>query len=145
MKTNQFPTRLQKRRDKGDLRKEMLNREKGEEELSKGMTIGNIFFQAQGIDVQEYEDKSEKYEFDTYKHAKKVQNSELTYPSRPASVGRGSVSSHHPVREMMCKFTRKAITKVINNLEEKVQIEEDREKVNVLFESLYARNDPATR
>jgi hypothetical protein len=34
---------------------------------------------------------------------------------------------------------------LIKNLEEKVQTEEDREKVGVLFESLNERNDPATR
>jgi len=42
IKTNQFPTRLEKRRDRGYLRKEMFNRKKAEEELSKGMTIRNI-------------------------------------------------------------------------------------------------------
>ena len=79
----QFPLRLQKRRDKEDLRKEMFNRKKGEEELLRKFT--------------------------------------------------------------MRKFTHKTITKLIKNLEEKVQTEEDREKVGVLFESLNARNDPATR
>jgi hypothetical protein len=64
MKTNQFPTRLEKRRDRGDLRKEMFNRKKGEEELSKGMAIRKIFLRAQGFNVKEDEDKSEKYEFD---------------------------------------------------------------------------------
>jgi hypothetical protein len=145
LKTNQFPTRLQKRRDKGDLRKEMFNRKKGEEELSKGMTIRNIFLQAQGFDVKEDEDKSEKYEFDAYKHAKKVQNGELTYPSRAASVGRGSVSSHHPVRAMMRKFTRKTITKVIAVLEEERQIEVVSKQVDKFFQMSFSRNDPATR
>ena len=145
MKTNQFPTRLEKRRDRGDLRRTMFIRKKAEEELSKGMTIRNIFLQSQGFDVKEDEDKSEKYEFDAYKHAKQVQNGELTVPSRPASIGRISVSSHHPVRAMMRKFTRKTIAKVIKTLEEKVQIEENRKKVDVVFKRLYARNDPATR
>ena len=77
MKTNQFPTRWEKRRDLGDLRKEMFNKKKGEEELSKGMTIRNIFLRDQGFDVKEDEDNSEKYEIDAYKHAKKVQNGEL--------------------------------------------------------------------
>ena len=45
----------------------------------------------------------------------------------------------------MRKFTRKTITKAIKKLEEKVQIEENREKVDVVFKRLYARNDPATR
>ena len=83
MKTNQFPLRLQKRRDKEDLSKEMFNRKKGEEKLLRKFT--------------------------------------------------------------MRKFTHKKITKLIKNLEEKVQTEEDREKVGVLFESLNERNDPATR
>ena len=145
MKTNQFPTRLEKRRERGDLRRTMFIRKKAEEELSKGMTIRNIFLQSQGFDVKEDEDKSEKYEFDAYKHAKKIQNGELTIPSRPASIGRISVSSHHPVRAMMRKFTRKTIAKVIKKLEEKVQIEENRKKVDVVFKRLYSRNDPATR
>ena len=82
MKTNQFPLRLQKRRDKEDLSKEMFNRKKGEEKLLRKFT--------------------------------------------------------------MRKFTHKKITKLIKNLEEKVQTEEDREKVGVLFESLNERNDTAT-
>ena len=45
----------------------------------------------------------------------------------------------------MQKFTRKTITKVIKQLEEKVQIEEDREKVEVLIKRLCARNSHATR
>ena len=145
MKPNQFPTILAKRRENRGLRMQMFNRKKGEEELRKGMTIRNIFLQSQGFDVKEDEDKSEKYEFDAYKHAKKIQNGELTIPSRPASIGRISVSSHHPVRAMMRKFTRKTIAKVIKTLEEKVQIEENRKKVDVVFKRLYARNDPATR
>ena len=71
MKTNQFPLRLQKRRDKEDLSKEMFNRKKGEEKLLRKFT--------------------------------------------------------------MRKFTHKKITKLIKNLEEKVQTEEDREKVGVLL------------
>jgi hypothetical protein len=45
----------------------------------------------------------------------------------------------------MRKLTRKTITKAIKKLEEKVQSEADRVKVDVLFERLYARNDRATR
>jgi len=107
MKINQFSTRMEKRREKGSLRIQMFNRMKEEEELRKGMSIRDAFLQEQGIDVKEDEVKCEKYEFDAYKHAKKVQNGELIYPSRPASVGGGSVSSHHPVRTMMRKFTQK--------------------------------------
>ena len=145
MKANRFPTRFEKRRDRGDLRKQMFNRKKGEEELSKGMTIRNIFLQAQGFDVKEDEDKSEKYEFDAYKHAKKVQNGELTYPSRAASIGRVSVSSHHPVRAMMSKFTRKTIAKVITVLEEEVRIEVVSKQVDKFYKMSLSRNDPATR
>jgi hypothetical protein len=145
MKTNQFLTRLEKRRDHGDLRMKMFNRKKAEEELSKGMTIRNIFLQAQGIDVKEDEDKSEKYEFDAYKHAKKVQSGELTYPSRAASIGRVSVSSHHLVRVMMSKFTRKTITKVIAVLEEEVRIEVVSKQVDKFYKMSLSRNDPATR
>ena len=71
MKTNQFPTRWEKRRDLGDLRKEMFNKKKGEEELSKGMTIRNIFLRAQGFDVKEDEDNSEKSDFDAYKSTRR--------------------------------------------------------------------------
>ena len=123
----------------------MFNKKKGEEELSKGMTIRNIFLQEQGLDVKEDEDKSEKYEFDAYKHAKTVQNGELTIPSRPASVGRISVSSHHPVRAMMRKFTRKTITKVIAVLEEVGRIEVVSKQVDKFFKMSFSRNDPATR
>ena len=145
MKTNQFPTRSEKRRDHGDLRMKMFNRKKAEEELSKGMTIRNIFLQSQGFDVKEDEDNSEKYNFDAYKHAKKVQNGELTIPSRPPSVGRISVSSHHPVRAMMRKFARKTITKVIAVLEEKVRIQAVSKQVDKFYKMSLLRNDPATR
>ena len=145
MKINQFPTRMEKRREKGSLRIQMFNRMKEEEELRKGMSIRDAFLQEQGIDVKEDEVKCEKYEFDAYKHAKKVQNGELIYPSRPASVGGGSVSSHHPVRTMMRKFTQKTITKVIAVLEDECRIEEVRKQVDELFEMAYSRHDPATR
>ena len=145
MKINQFPTRMEKRREKGNLRIQMFNRMKEEEELRKGMSIRDAFLQEQGIDVKEDEVKCEKYEFDAYKHAKKVQNGELIYPSRPASVGGGSVSSHHPVRTMMRKFTQKTITKVIAVLEDECRIEEVRKQVDELFEMAYSRHDPATR
>ena len=145
MKTNQFPTRWEKRRDLGDLRKEMFNKKKGEEELSKGMAIRNIFLREQGFDVKEDEDNSEKYEIDAYKHAKKVQNGEIPYPSRPSSIGRISVSSHHPVRAMMRKFTRKTITKVIAVLEEKVRIQAVSKQVDKFYKMSLSRNDPATR
>ena len=145
MKTNQFPTRLEKRRDRGDLRRTMFIRKKAEEELSKGMTLRNIFLQSQGFDVKEDEDNSEKYDFDAYKHAKKVQNGELTIPSRPPSVGRISVSSHHPVRAMMRKFARKTITKVIAVLEEKVRIQAVSKQVDKFYKMSLLRNDPATR
>jgi hypothetical protein len=123
----------------------MFNRMKAEEELSKGMTIRNIFLQAQGFDVKEDEDKSEKYEFDAYKHVKKVQNCQLTYPSRAASVGRGSVSSHHPVRAMMRNLTNKTITKAIAVLEEERRIEVVSKQVDTFFQMSFSRNDPATR
>ena len=139
MKINRFPTRMEKRREKGNLRIQMFNRMKEEEELRKGMSIRDAFLQEQGIDVKEDEVKCEKYEFDA------VQNGELIYPSRPASVGGGSVSSHHPVRTMMRKFTQKTITKVIAVLEDECRIEEVRKQVDELFEMAYSRHDPATR
>jgi hypothetical protein len=144
MKINQFPTRMEKRRKKGNLRIQMFNRMKEEEELRKGMSIRDAFLQEQGIDVKEDEVKCEKYEFDAYKHAKKVQNGKLIYPSRPASVGGGSVSSHHPVRTMMRKFTQKTITKVIAVLEDECRIEDVRKQVDELFEMAYSRHDPAS-
>ena len=145
IKTNQFPTILAKRRENRGLRMQMFNRKKGEEELRKGMTIRKIFLQSQGFDVKEDEDNSEKYDFDAYKHAKKVQNGELTIPSRPPSVGRISVSSHHPVRAMMRKFARKTITKVIAVLEEKVRIQAVSKQVDKFYKMSLSRNDPATR
>ena len=147
MKTNQYPTKVPvklRRRERGSLRMTIYNRMKQEEELSKGMTIRNIFLKEQGFNVKEDEDKSEKYELDLYKHAKEIENGEISYPSRAPSVGR-SVSSHHPVRAMMRKFTRKTITKVIARLEEEVRNEEARKKVDQLIMMSFSRNDPSTR
>jgi len=130
------------------LRTSIFNAAKEEEKLSVGMSIRDDALRAKGFVVKQEEDNTEKFELDL-EHVKKVTLGEFPYPrgspSEPSRSETGSVSSHYPVRGIMRKFTRKLITKAIKKLEVKVQNQEDREKVDVLFERLYARNDPATR
>jgi hypothetical protein len=145
MKTKKFPCWKEKKHERDGLRMKIFNRQREEEELAKGMSIRNIFLQEQGLIVKDDEDKSEKCEFDAYEHAMKVVNGKISYPTRPPSFAGHSVSSDHPVRGMMRKITRKTITKVITVLEEEVRNEEARKKVDMLFETWYSRNDPATR
>jgi hypothetical protein len=146
-KKNLSAKKLEQKRARGNVRIQMVIRTIEEKQLSKGMSIRNVFNQEQGIIVQQDEDKNEVNAFDTYDHAKKVQvgKGEMSYPSGPPSFAGHSVSSHHPVRGMMRKFTRKTITKVITVLEEEVRNEEVRKKVDMLFETWYSCNDPATR
>jgi hypothetical protein len=138
----------EKQKQRGMLRITMFNNCKAEEQLTKGMSICEDALRAKGFEVKQEEDKTEKFAFDL-EHVKKVTFGEFSYPSgspsEPSRSETGSVSSHYPVRGIMRKFTRKTITKVITQLEEKVQIEEDREKVDVLIKRLYARNNHATR
>ena len=133
---------------RGGLRRSTFIQAKEEEKLIAGMSICEEALRAKGFEVKQEEDKTEKFESDL-EHVKKVTFGEFPYPSgsasEPARSVTGSVSSHYPVRGIMRKFTRKTITKAIKKLEEKVQIEENREKVDVVFKRLYARNDPATR
>ena len=143
-KKNMSEKKLKKKQEHDSFRINMFIRQKTEEVLRTGMTIRDLALKAQGFNVKEDEDKSEKYELDLYKHAKEIENGEISYPSRAPSVGR-SVSSHHPVRAMMRKFTRKTITKVIARLEEEVRNEEARKKVDQLIMMSFSRNDPSTR
>ena len=69
--------KLEKKKEHDSLRITMFNRKKTEEVLRTGMTLCDLALKAQGFDVKEDEDKSEKYEFDAYKHAKKVQKANL--------------------------------------------------------------------
>jgi len=143
-KKNMSEKKLKKKQEHDSFRINMFIRQKTEEVLRTGMTISDLALKAQGFNVKEDEDKSEKYELDLYKHAKEIENGEISYPSRAPSVGR-SVSSHHPVRAVMRKFTRKTITKVIARLEEEVRNEEARKKVDQLIMMSFSRNDPSTR
>jgi len=147
-KKHKSPSKLAYERKRNGLRTSAYIREKDEEDLRTGMSICEDALRAKGFEVKQEEDKAEKFEFDL-EHVKKVTFGGFSYPSgspsEPSRSETGSVSSHYPVRGIMRKFTRKLITKAIKKLEEKVQIEEDREKVDVLFERLYARNDRATR
>ena len=147
-KKHKSPSKLVYERKRDSLRMSAYIREKEEEKLRTGMSICEAALRAKGFEVKQEEDKAEKFEFDL-EHVKKVTFGGFSYPSgspsEPARSETGSVSSHYPVRGIMRKFTRKLITKAIKKLEEKVQNQEDREKVDVLFERLYARNDPATR
>jgi hypothetical protein len=143
-KKNMSEKKLKKKQEHDSFRINMFIRQKTEEVLRTGMTIRDLALKAQGFNVKEDEDKSEKYELDLYKHAKEIENGEISYPSRAPSVGR-SVSSHHPVRAVMRKFTRKTITKVIARLEEEVRNEEARKKVDQLIMMSFSRNDPSTR
>ena len=150
-KKDMSPSQLayqEKQKQRGMLRMTMFNNCKAEEQLTNGMFICEAALRAKGLEVKHEEDKTEKFESDL-DHVKKVTFGEFPYPtgsaSEPARSVTGSVSSHYPVRGIMRKFTRKTITKAIKKLEEKVQIEENRKKVNVVFKRLYARNDPATR
>jgi len=147
-KKHKSPSKLVYERKRDSLRMSAYIREKEEEKLRTGMSICEAALRAKGFEVKQEEDKAEKFDFDL-EHVKKVTFGGFSYPSgspsEPARSETGSVSSHYPVRGIMRKFTRKLITKAIKKLEEKVQNQEDREKVDVLFERLYARNDPATR
>jgi hypothetical protein len=147
-KKHKSPSKLVYERKRDSLRMSAYIREKEEEKLRTGMSICEAALRAKGFEVKQEEDKAEKFEFDL-EHVKKVTFGGFSYPSgspsEPARSETGSVSSHYPVRGIMRKFTRKLITKAIKKLEVKVQNQEDREKVDVLFERLYARNDPATR
>jgi len=143
-KKNMSEKKLKKKQEHDSFRINMFIRQKTEEVLRTGMTIRDLALKVQGFNVKEDEDKSEKYELDLYKHAKEIENGEISYPSRAPSVGR-SVSSHHPVRAVMRKFTRKTITKVIARLEEEVRNEEARKKVDQLIMMSFSRNDPSTR
>jgi len=143
-KKNMSEKKLKKKQEHDSFRINMFIRQKTEEVLRTGMTIRDLALKAQGFNVKEDEDKSEKYELDLYKHAKEIENGEISYPSRAPSVGR-SVSSHHPVRAVMRKFTRKTITKVIARLEEEVRNEEARKKVDQLIMMSFSSNDPSTR
>jgi hypothetical protein len=138
----------EKQKQRSMLRITMFNNSKAEEQLTNGMSQCETTLRNLGFEVKQEEDKTEKFEFDL-EHVKKVTFGEFPYPrASPSETSRsdtGSVSSHYPVRGIMRKFTRKLITKAIKKLEVKVQNQEDREKVDVLFERLYARNDPATR
>lgn len=144
VKKSLSPKQMESKKQRDSLRRNMFLRMKEEESLRIGMSIRDIALKEQGFDVKQDEDKSEKYEFDAYKHAKQVKNGEIIYPSRPPSVGR-SVSSNDPVRETMRNFTRKTITKVITVLEEKVRNEYARQKVDMYFKTSYSRNDRAAR
>ena len=139
---------MEKKKQRDALRINKYLSTKEEERLRIGMSICEATLRAKGFEVKQEEDKTEKFESDL-EHVKKVTFREFPYPSgsasEPARSVTGSVSSHYPVRGIMRKFTRKTITKAIKKLEEKVQIEENRKKVNVVFKRLYARNDPATR
>jgi uncharacterized lipoprotein len=90
------PLQMEKKIQRDNLRRTMFIKMKEEESLRIGMCIRDIVLKEQGFDVKPEEDKSEKYEFDAYKQAKKIQNGEPTYPRWPASVGCGSVSSYQP-------------------------------------------------
>jgi hypothetical protein len=141
------PQQMEKKKQRDSLRRNIFLRTKEEEELSKGMSFRDIALKEQGFEVKQEEDNSEKFDFDL-EHVKKVTFGGFSYPSgspsEPARSETGSVSSHYPVRGIMRKFTRKLITKAIKKLEEKVQIEVDREKVDVLIERFFARNKHAT-
>ena len=147
-KKKRSPSSLAFQKKRNCLRTSTFNAAKEEEKLSIGMSIRDDALRAKGFVVKQEEDKTKKFELDL-EHVKKVTFGEFPYPrgspSEPSRSETGSVSSHYPVRGIMRKFTRKLITKAIKKLEVKVQNQEDREKVDVLFERLYARNDPATR
>ena len=142
------PAQMEKKKQRDALRISMYLRTKEEERIRIGMSICEDALRAKGFEVKQEEDKTEKFDFD-WEHVKKVTFGEYPYPSgslsEPSRSENGSVSSHYPVRGIMRKFTRKTITKAIKQLEEKVQIEEDREKVEVLIEMLYASNNFASR
>jgi len=144
-KKNISENKLEEKRVRGNLRMQMFNRQKGEEELSKGMSIRNIFLQEQGLLVRQDEDKNEINAFDAYDHAKKVKNEEMSYPSGPPSFAGHSISSNHPVRGIMRKRTRKTINQVISVLEQEVRNEANRKEVDRLFNKLYSLNNRATR
>ena len=142
------PSTLAYAKKRDNLRMSTFNREIQEEILRTGMSIRDDALRAKGFEVKQEEDKTEKFEFDL-EHVKKVTFGEFSYPrgspSEPSRSETGSVSSHYPVRGIMRKLTRKTITKAIKKLEGKVQSEADRVKVDMLFKSTYARNDPASR
>jgi hypothetical protein len=141
------PSRLAYKKKRDALRRTTFIREKEEEILRTGMSICEDALRAKGFEVKQEEDKTENFKFDS-EHVKKVTFGKFSYPrgspSEPSRSETGSVSSHYPVRGIMRKFTRKTITKAIKMLEEKVQVEEDREKVDLLIERFFARNKHAT-
>jgi hypothetical protein len=142
------PSTLASNKKRDSLRMSTFNREIQEKILRIGMSICEDALRAKGFDVKQEEDKTEKFDFDR-EHVKKVTFGEFSYPSgspsQPSLSETGSVSSHYPVRGIMRKFARKTISKAIKQLEEKVQMEEDRGKVEDVIEELIARNNLATR
>jgi hypothetical protein len=85
---------LEEKRVRGNVRIKKFIRKIEEKQLSKGMSIRNVFInQEQGIIVKQDEDKYEINAFDACDHAKKVRNGEMSYPSGPPSFSGHSVSS----------------------------------------------------